>query len=204
MKKKYIDSEAPEAPSLKKLKSSKEKQTINNKTDSSKKLQTKPSEISKYSKDSKIEAPTKLKKVKPKTLAQKGTTNFVKAGKSVQAQEKPEDWNEFKKQKKELKLKRKQIKAKDGFDVIIKAKKLGEELRRKSLKGGEVKRLQLVNELHAMLRGKGHYPKFVLAHDTARLVQWLLKYGSNIIVQQIAKVCGIVPFLVCSIISYML
>lgn len=188
MKKKLGDSITTEASPPKKQKLSKKKDVENGIADSNKKAQKKtPEKVSKYSKESKTDAPTNLKKVKPKTFSQKGKGSIGKSGKTT-PQEKPEDWNAFKKEKKELKLKRKQIRAKDGFDVIIKAKKLGEELRRKSLKGGEGKRIQLVNELHSMLRGKGHYPKFVLAHDTARLVQWLLKYGSDIIVQQIAKV----------------
>lgn len=85
-----------------------------------------------------------------------------------------------------MKIKRKQ--SKDGFDIIVRAKKIGEDLRRKTLKGGEEKRTQLINELHNLLKGKGHYQKFVLAHDTARLVQWLLKYSSAIVVAQISKV----------------
>ncbi|KAJ8965143.1 hypothetical protein NQ314_004368 [Rhamnusium bicolor] len=64
---------------------------------------------------------------------------------------------------------------------------MGEDLRRKTLKGGEEKRIELINQLHNLLKGKGHYPKFVLAHDTARLVQWLLKYASDIVIQQISK-----------------
>lgn len=95
------------------------------------------------------------------------------------------DWAKFKKEKKELKLKRKQTRAKEGFDIILKAKSIGEELRKKTIKGGEQARIQLINELHSLL--KGHYPRFVLAHDTARLVQWLLKYSSNIVIQQIAN-----------------
>lgn len=171
------------------------KQKLSNKNQSErekidiKKTKKTQDKVSKYSKENKTDGPTNLKKAKPKSFSTNGTGKSGKSLKQNQPLEKPEDWNEFKKQKKELKLKRKQVRAKDGFDVIIKAKKLGEELRRKSLKGGEQKRLQLTNELHSIIRGKDHYAKFVLAHDTARLVQWLLKYGSDIIIQQIAKVC---------------
>lgn len=188
MKQKRIEMTTSDASPPKKQKLYNKQDVKNGATESNKKPPKKSSEnISKFSKQGKSDGPTNLKKVKPKTFSQKGTVNIGKTGK-VALPEKPEDWNVYKKQKKELKLKRKQIRAKDGFDVIVKAKRLGEELRKKSLKGGEEKRVQLVNELHTMLRGKGHYPKFVLAHDTARLVQWLLKYGSDIIVQQIAKV----------------
>lgn len=175
--------------SPKKQKSFNKKQHERGKIDIKKtKAKSMQEKVSKYSKENKMDGPTNLKKAKPKSFSTNGKGKPGKSLKPNQLLEKPEDWNEFKKQKKELKLKRKQVRAKDGFDVIIKAKKLGEELRRKSLKGGEEKRLQLTNELHAMIRGKGHYAKFVLAHDTARLVQWLLKYGSDMIIKQIAKV----------------
>lgn len=136
---------------------------------------------SKFTKTTKGD-PTNIKEAKLKSFSAKNKTKT----KQVQKPEKVEDWGKFKRQKKELKLKRKQTK--NAFDVIIKAKKIGENLRRKSLKGGEEKRSQLINELHNLLKGKVHYPKFVLAHDTARLVQWLLKYASNIVIQQISKV----------------
>ncbi|EFA09038.1 protein penguin [Tribolium castaneum] len=111
---------------------------------------------------------------------------FVKgAGKVSNEAQKPEDWNEFKKKKKELRLKRRQNKP--GFDIIVEAKKMGEKLRCKTLKGGEEERVILINKLHSLLKGKGHYAKFVLAHDTSRIVQWLLKYSSDIVKQQISQ-----------------
>lgn len=122
---------------------------------------------------------------KPINVAKKQVKDKSKFQKNTQL-EKVEDWREFKKKKKDLKLKRKQTK--HGFDVIVEAKRIGEELRRKVLKGGDEKRNHLINELHNLLKNKGHYPKFVLAHDTARLVQWLLKYASPIVIQQISKV----------------
>ncbi|XP_044759898.1 protein penguin [Coccinella septempunctata] len=126
---------------------------------------------------------TKEKKVN----GSKGDNN-----KKAKIDEKPEDWGLFKKQKKELKLKRKQ--AKTNFDVVTQAKKLGEILRRKTLKDGEFERNKLVNELHGLLKKDGNYPKFVLAHDTARIVQWLLKYSSVLIRQEIAKeLVGSIP-----------
>lgn len=181
MKKKTAHFDPSEAPSVKKIKLSKELENENSLYRTIPYLEN----TSKYTKGNETDRPKDPKKVKPKNSLEK---TRGKPGKPELLLEKPEDWNQFKKQKKELKLKRKQVKAKDGFDVIIKAKKLGEELRRKSLKGEE-KRLQLTNELHSMLKERGHYAKFVLAHDTARLVQWLLKYGSEIVVKQIAKVC---------------
>ncbi|RZC35677.1 penguin [Asbolus verrucosus] len=122
----------------------------------------------------------------PKNGDSKKPSKLFNGKKQVaQPSEKPENWNDFKKKKKELKLKRKQ--SKTGFDVIVKAKKIGEKLRCKTLKGGEVERNKLINELHSLLKGEGHYVKFVLAHDTSRIVQWLLKYSSDIVKEQISK-----------------
>lgn len=107
--------------------------------------------------------------------------------------EKPEDWNKFKKEKKDLKLKRKQ--SKGNFEIVSRAKSIGEKLRRKTLKGGNEERNKLINDLHNLLKGKGEYAKFVLAHDTARIVQWLLKYSSDIVVQQISKVINCLKYM---------
>jgi pumilio family protein 6 len=119
------------------------------------------------------------------TDSKKFTKHANGKNKAAELNQKPEDWNEFKKKKKELKLKRKQNKS--GFDVIVKSKKIGEKLRCKTLKGGDVERNKLINELHVLLKGQDHYPKFVLAHDTSRIVQWLLKYSSDIVKNQISQ-----------------
>lgn len=98
---------------------------------------------------------------------------------------KPVDWNEFKKKKKEEQKKRKEVKS-DLYELVIKAKKIGEKLRRKTLKGGEEERTNLTNELHDLLGGQGHYPKLVMTHDMARIIQYLLKFGSPKIRKDIA------------------
>ncbi|XP_066139835.1 protein penguin [Euwallacea fornicatus] len=97
--------------------------------------------------------------------------------------EKVEDWKKFKKEKQELKVKRVKARTKDNFDRIQQAKKMGERVRLKTLK--EEDRNKIINQLHSLL--KGNYCKFVLAHDTARIVQSLLKYASKIVVQQISQ-----------------
>ncbi|CAH0563589.1 unnamed protein product [Brassicogethes aeneus] len=135
---------------------------------------------SKFEKNGNKNDPTSLKDVKAKKFQ-----NKVKMNATNGMLEKPEDWNKFKKEKKELKLKRKQTRG--NFDVVTRAKSIGEKLRQKTLKGGEEERNKLINELHSLLKGKGEYAKFVLAHDTARIVQWLLKYSSDIVVSQISQ-----------------
>ncbi|KAF2897689.1 hypothetical protein ILUMI_08483 [Ignelater luminosus] len=95
------------------------------------------------------------------------------------------NWNEFKMKKKELKMKRKQ--AKGMYDVVVEAKKIAEALRVKHLKGGNEERNKLVNQLHGLLYDKDHYSKLVLSHDMARVVQYLLKFGSENVRNNIAK-----------------
>lgn len=114
---------------------------------------------------------------------QKGTHNKLKNTKSNT--NKPADWNEFKKKKKELRLKRKQNNS--LFEIVIKAKQIGETLRKKALQGGKQERDKLVNELHELLGGQGNYVKFVLAHDMARIVQYMLKFGNEKIRNDIAS-----------------
>lgn len=96
------------------------------------------------------------------------------------------DWVAFKKQKKELAIKRKQ--SKGSYDIIMKTKKIGEKIRRKALKGGEEERTKLIIKLHEDLKGKGNYAKFVLTHDVGRVVQYLLKYGPETVKDEITKV----------------
>lgn len=123
--------------------------------------------------------PKEIGKVKTfvKNVKNKTTNNLT---------EKPADWNEFKKKKKELRAKRKQ--SKNLYDVMVQAKKIGENLRRKTLKGGVEERNKMTKDLHNMLGGQGHYPKLVMTHDMARIVQYLLKFGSAEIRKDIAKV----------------
>uniref|UniRef100_A0A6P7GEJ8 Protein penguin-like n=1 Tax=Diabrotica virgifera virgifera TaxID=50390 RepID=A0A6P7GEJ8_DIAVI len=177
---KNANSEPAMGPPKKKLKK-------NGTTDKSKKIKKSVEGSTKHSKTDKPAPKKDFTKPNSKFVS---NNNFrdKKTGKFDKDKNKPEifeNWNEFKKKKKELKLKRRQNK--DGFDVIVKAKRIGEELRKKSLNGGEQKRIQLINELHSLLKGGGHYPKFVLAHDTARIVQWLLKYASDLVINQISK-----------------
>lgn len=188
--KKKASTEIVESPS-KKIKVSqgpKAKQKRSNESPKAKKLsknksndQTEKLPESKFTKVVKG-TPTNLKTVKPKKLPAKNVSNDSNnSNKGVN--EKIEDWNKFKKERKELRLKRIQARTKDNFDRIQQAKKMGEKLRLKTLKQEE--RNKVINQLHGLL--KTHYAKFVLAHDTARIVQWLLKYASKVLVHQISQ-----------------
>lgn len=150
-------------------------------------------EGTKFMKSDKKPDPTKPKSAKPKSLTL-GNGKFAKKGNpGIKALEKIEDWNKFKKEKKELRINRIKRRTKDNFDRIQEAKKMGEKLRLKLLNDEE--RTKVINQLHGLL--KGSYAKFVVAHDTARIVQWLLKYSSKIVVHQISQVSS-KPF-ICNI-----
>ncbi|CAG9860728.1 unnamed protein product [Phyllotreta striolata] len=172
-----------EAPPKKKLKTGqsngegKKEKISKNGESKGDKVSKKGSGAPKYGKTKNQSLPTNLKKPGVKS-------NSTKQLKGQKNNAKPEnvDWMEFKQKKKELKLKRKQTK--EGYDVITRAKKMGEDLRKKNLKADE--KTNLINQLHNLLKSKGHYSKFLLAHDTARIVQWLLKYSSEAIINEIS------------------
>ncbi|KAG7212047.1 hypothetical protein KM043_012403 [Ampulex compressa] len=103
-------------------------------------------------------------KQKPKALLKKNSAQV----------EKP-DWVEFKKQKKELKEKRKAKKLTNVYDITLKAKQISEKLRRLDCTLEERKKLVL--ELHELL--KNHYNKMIFSHDMSRIIQCMLKYSEE-------------------------
>ncbi|KAJ6637486.1 Protein penguin [Pseudolycoriella hygida] len=98
------------------------------------------------------------------------------------------DWNKLKKDKKELRLKRKQTK--DLFEITAQGKKIYEKLKCKETPD----RSTLAKELHALLKGEQNYQKLVLAHDTARVVQCLLKLAPAEIKREISE--NLIPIIV--------
>ena len=130
------------------------------------------------------EIPLEKKKSFSKTKADKYGNKSNKFGKGTDDQ-KPPDWVKYKKEIKEVRIKRKQ--KNNLYETITKAKQIGEKLRCKTLKGGKEERKQLVEELHSLLGG--NYVKFVLSHDMARVVQYLLKFGNESVRNEISKVC---------------
>ncbi|KAI4501124.1 hypothetical protein M0802_003927 [Mischocyttarus mexicanus] len=83
-----------------------------------------------------------------------------------------EDWQKFKKKKKDLREKRKERKLTDVYEINIRAKKIGEKLRRTDCTLVEKKNLS--EELHKLL--KSHYNKVIFTHDISRIVQLIIKY----------------------------
>ncbi|XP_022900373.2 protein penguin [Onthophagus taurus] len=145
--------------------------------------------VSKRKSEENVES-KKFKKIKSENSQSYGkkkseVRKFDKSGQKNATLDKPPNWNEFKKQKKELKIKRKR--SKTLYDVSVKAKQISEKLRKKNLEGGKEERDKLVIELHKMLGGKNNYVKFVLSHDMGRVVQYLLKFGRQDIRDDIAK-----------------
>lgn len=122
-------------------------------------------------KKGKFEKPTAAKKPDKFDKTKKFDKNSKGPKTGSTETEKP-DWLEFKKQKKELKEKRKAKKLNDAYDNTVKAKQLGEKLRRADCT--KEKREQITTELYELL--KGQFGKIVFLHDMARIVQWELKY----------------------------
>ncbi|XP_034565560.1 pumilio homolog 3 [Notolabrus celidotus] len=77
--------------------------------------------------------------------------------------------------KKDLKNSRQQAERKDMFEIICKAKRVWEVLRRKKCEN-EVK-TKLMKELHDLLRGK--IKQMAFAHDSVRVLQCFIQFGSH-------------------------
>ncbi|XP_056180902.1 pumilio homolog 3 isoform X1 [Falco biarmicus] len=83
-------------------------------------------------------------------------------------------WNDFKKQRKELKQTR-QLNDKSNYDIIVKSKQIWESVRRK--KCDKEKRGKLMNELQTLLHGK--IKSLAFAHDSTRVIQCFIQYGNE-------------------------
>ncbi|KAB0793842.1 hypothetical protein PPYR_13462 [Photinus pyralis] len=118
------------------------------------------------------EAPKK--KLKTEHVKPKGKSGSKRPTQTTT--EKP-DWRNFKQKKKELRLKRKQTNK--FYDTIVEAKKIFEVLRQRSLRGNLGERNKSISKLHDLIVGKGQYCKVIFAHDMARIVQFLFKFGNE-------------------------
>lgn len=83
-------------------------------------------------------------------------------------------WDDFKKQKKELKQSR-QINEKSNYDIMSKSKQIWENIRRKDCDA--VKRSKLLGELEKLLRG--NVKSIAFAHDTTRVIQCYIKHADE-------------------------
>ncbi|KAJ9601532.1 hypothetical protein L9F63_000275 [Diploptera punctata] len=116
----------------------------------------------------KIKGNAKLKSSKLGKLQKSVVKNSSKKGDSL---EKP-NWTELRKEKKELRKKRKEQKC-PLFDVTCKTKKLWEKMRRTDCKPDEREKISC--EIHKLM--KGNLQRIVFSHDVSRVIQWLLKVG---------------------------
>lgn len=104
------------------------------------------------------------------------------------------DWKKLKQEKKDLKIKRKQLKTKDLFELTIQAKQIYEKLKNKTTPNRD----ELARELHKLLGGDNNYSKLVMAHDTARVVQCMLKTAPADIKKEITtELIPIIPQMAC-------
>uniref|UniRef100_A0A182PAK3 PUM-HD domain-containing protein n=1 Tax=Anopheles epiroticus TaxID=199890 RepID=A0A182PAK3_9DIPT len=143
--------------------------------------------------------------VKKPNFSKPGAGKFQKktgpAGKTYEKEEKkpfvantPESkkeyWNGLKAKQKELRQQRRQSKSKELYELSVNAMKLYEKLKRKTGDGKE----ELVQKLHDLLGKENAYAKVATSHDTARVIQCMIKNASEEIRDQIAT--SLLPSLV--------
>lgn len=98
------------------------------------------------------------------------------------------DWRKFKQDKKDLKVKRKQ--SKNTYDISIEAKQIYEKLNCRKTE----KKTELVEQLYNLFKTGDTIKKVVMAHDTARIIQCMLKFASPPLREQLSELLA--PFLV--------
>uniref|UniRef100_A0A182N5H7 PUM-HD domain-containing protein n=1 Tax=Anopheles dirus TaxID=7168 RepID=A0A182N5H7_9DIPT len=103
---------------------------------------------------------------------------------------KKEYWNGLKAKQKELRQQRRQSKSKELYELSVRAKKIYEKLKCNNAEGKE----ELVQKLHELLGKENAYAKIATSHDTARVIQCLIKKASESIQDQIAN--SLLPALV--------
>lgn len=95
---------------------------------------------------------------------------------------KREYWNSLKAKQKELREQRRKSKTKDLYELSVGAKKIYETLKRKSTTNKE----KLVADLHEKLNKDNTYSRIATSHDTARVIQCMIKNASEELRMQIA------------------
>uniref|UniRef100_A0AAG5CYB2 PUM-HD domain-containing protein n=1 Tax=Anopheles atroparvus TaxID=41427 RepID=A0AAG5CYB2_ANOAO len=95
---------------------------------------------------------------------------------------KKEYWNTMKAKQKELREQRRQSKSKELYELSVSAKKVYDKLNRKSTEGKE----ELVEKLHELLGKEKVYAKIAVSHDTARVLQCMIKNATDTVRDQIA------------------
>lgn len=96
---------------------------------------------------------------------------------------KREYWNSLKAKQKEVRDQRRKAKAKGLYQLSVETKKIYETLKRKSTENKE----NLVADLHRLLNKDNTYAKIATSHDTARIIQCMIKNASEDLRLQIAE-----------------
>ncbi|XP_032722430.1 pumilio homolog 3 [Lontra canadensis] len=99
---------------------------------------------------------------------------FQTDGKSDESAAKKPKWDDFKKQKKELKQSR-QLSDKTNYDIVVRAKQIWEVLRRKDC--DKEKRVKLMSDLQKLIQGR--IKTIAFAHDSTRVIQCYIQYGTE-------------------------
>ncbi|XP_055604000.1 protein penguin [Uranotaenia lowii] len=117
----------------------------------------------------------------------RGTASAAGAEKKPFVENTPESkreyWNGLKAKQKELREQRRKAKSKDLYELSVGIKKVYETLKRKSTTNKE----KLVSDLHEMLNKENTYSRIASSHDTARVIQCMIKNASDEVRQQITE-----------------
>ncbi|XP_001354871.3 protein penguin [Drosophila pseudoobscura] len=132
--------------------------------------------------NNKFKSAPKFAKKSDNTKAKPGGAHNKFAGKPVCSGEpEKQDWNKFKKEKKELKLKRKSTR--DTYEITKEAKQIYEKLRCRKTENKD----QLVEQMFKILNVGDTISKIVKAHDTARVLQCMLKHATPALRAEISE-----------------
>ena len=101
--------------------------------------------------------------------------------KPAEGQNEKTDWRKFKQDKKDLKLKRKQ--SKNTYELSIEAKQIYEKLKCRKTE----KKAELVEKLYNLFSAGDTIQKVVMAHDTARIIQCMLKFATPSLREQLSE-----------------
>ncbi|XP_062535043.1 protein penguin [Armigeres subalbatus] len=95
---------------------------------------------------------------------------------------KREYWNSLKAKQKELREQRRKNKTKDLYELSVGVKQIYEKLKRKTADNKE----KMVADLHEKLNKDNTYSRIATSHDTARVIQCMIKNASEDLRMQIA------------------
>uniref|UniRef100_A0A1A9WZ92 PUM-HD domain-containing protein n=1 Tax=Glossina brevipalpis TaxID=37001 RepID=A0A1A9WZ92_9MUSC len=135
----------------------------------------------KSSKDTKHAKSTSEIKFSRKVFNKLGSNKTLVNDKHAVIREEKTDWRKFKQDKKELRLKRKKVK--DSYEICAEAKKIYEKL--KNRRTGQ--KAELVEKLYNLFSADDILNKMVMAHDSSRIIQSMLKHAAPSLREQLSN-----------------